>query len=110
MLPIMIIDTSRVRPGRFEHVRALFGELARFVEANEPRAVIYSVFLDARDSSATVLQVHPDSTSAEFHMQVASLDRAGPHNSQRLSHQRCSEPRGCAVRGKGVTWLSSCSE
>lgn len=74
MPPIIILDTSRVRLGRIEDVRRAFEELTRFVEANEPRTLIYNVYLDSERSLVTVLQVHPDSASAEFHMDVGASE------------------------------------
>jgi quinol monooxygenase YgiN len=71
-LPLVVRDTSRIRPGRLEEVRAAFIDLARFVEANEPRVLLYDVSLDPEGSRVTVLQVHPDAASAEFHMEVGA--------------------------------------
>lgn len=72
-MPLVVIrDTSQIRPGRLEDVRAAFIELARLVEANEPRALLYNVSLDPEDSTVTVLQIHPDAASAAFHMEVGA--------------------------------------
>ncbi|RJQ54163.1 MAG: hypothetical protein C4521_04740 [Actinobacteria bacterium] len=67
--PIVIVDVSEILEGKLEELKAAAGELAEFVEANEPRALAYDIYLDG--SHMTVLQAHPDSQSAEFHMEVA---------------------------------------
>jgi hypothetical protein len=42
------------------------------VESNEPRPISYNVYLNDNRTRMTVVQVHPDSASMEFHMKVAS--------------------------------------
>ena len=69
--PIIIIDTSQIRPGRLEDLKRAFAELAQFVQANEQQAIAYSVYFDEQGSTVTVVQVHPDSSSAELHMDIA---------------------------------------
>lgn len=69
---IVIVDTSRISPGRLGDVKAAMTELAGFVDANEPRTALYQVHLDEPGEHVTVLQAHPDAASAEFHMTVAA--------------------------------------
>jgi hypothetical protein len=69
--PIIIVDSSDIREGRLEDVRRGMSELVEFAGANEPRMIAYSVYLNEDATRVTVLQVHPDSVSAEFHMRVA---------------------------------------
>jgi len=46
-------------------------ELVEFVDANETQPLLYSVYFNPDNTRMTVLQVHPDSSSMEFHMDVA---------------------------------------
>lgn len=69
---LTVVDVSDIRPGRLDQLRRAVGELARFVEANEPRPVSYDVYIDADGTRMTVVQVHPDSASMELHMRVAA--------------------------------------
>jgi quinol monooxygenase YgiN len=69
--PVISIDVSRIRPGRLEELKRATMELVEFVDANETRPLLYSVFFNEDDTEMTVLQVHPDSASMEFHMDVA---------------------------------------
>jgi hypothetical protein len=46
-------------------------ELVELVEANEPRLIAYNVYLTDDSTRMTVVHVHPDSASLEFHMKVA---------------------------------------
>ena len=69
--PIIVVDSSKVLEGKLEEGKTAIGELAAFVEANEPRAVAYQVHLTQDGSRMTVIQVHVDSASMEFHMRTA---------------------------------------
>jgi quinol monooxygenase YgiN len=69
--PIVFVDTSEIREGKLEELRRAVAELAEFVDANETATISYQVFFSDDDQRMTVLQVHPDSTSMERHMEVA---------------------------------------
>ncbi len=68
--PIVYIDVSEIRDGKLEDLRIAMKELAAFVEANEPQLSSYGFFLDEERSRMTVVAVHPDSDSIEFHMDI----------------------------------------
>lgn len=70
--PIVVVDTSEISRGKLEELKAAVDELVRFVESNEPRPIAYNVYLSHDETRVTVVQVHPDSASMEFHMQVAA--------------------------------------
>jgi hypothetical protein len=69
--PIIYVDNSEIRAGQFEALEAAMNELAQFVEANEPQLYAYRVYFDERRARMTVIHVHPDAESLEFHMKVA---------------------------------------
>jgi len=69
--PIIVVDSSKVLEGKLEEVKTAIGELAAFVEAHEPRAVAYQIHLTPDGGRMTVIQVHLDSASMEFHMRTA---------------------------------------
>jgi quinol monooxygenase YgiN len=68
---IVYVDTSEVRPGRLDELKAAMSELAEFVEANEPQLITYQVYFSEDGTRMTVLHINPDSTSLEFHMKTA---------------------------------------
>ncbi len=68
---IVIVDVSEVLEGKFESLKTAMNDLVEFVRANEPRMIAYDVYLTEDNTVLTVLQIHPDSASAEFHMQVS---------------------------------------
>lgn len=70
--PLVFVDSSEIREGTLEEVKKGIGALVEFVEASEPRPLAYRVYLDDGGSRMTVMQIHPDSASMEFHMRVAA--------------------------------------
>jgi quinol monooxygenase YgiN len=70
MAPLIYVGTTRVKPGRLEALRTQLAELVDFVETNEPRMIAFHTFLDEPGETLGIVQVHPDSASMEFHMQV----------------------------------------
>ena len=83
---IVIVDSSEIREGKLEELKAAMKGLAEFVETNEPRPLAYDVYLGADSARVTVLQIHPDAASAEFHMQVAASAFPGFSDLLRLLH------------------------
>lgn len=49
-------------------------DLAAFVQENMPRLISYGFFLDESRSQMTVVAVHPDSASLEYHMDVGGAE------------------------------------
>ena len=70
--PIVYVDVSEIRQGRLGELESAMKDLAAFVEVNMPRLISYGFFLDEDRTQMTVVAVHPDSASLEFHM-----DRGG---------------------------------
>ena len=68
---VVYLDTSDVRPGKLAELKVAMAELAHFVEANEPRIIAYNVYFSGDGTRMSVLHVHEDLPSLEFHMKVA---------------------------------------
>jgi hypothetical protein len=68
---ILYVDTSDVREGALETLKPAMERLAAFVEANEPRLIAYNVYFSDDGTRMTVVSLHPDSASLEYHMDVA---------------------------------------
>ena len=69
--PIIYIDQSEVQDGKFGELQTAMNELVEFVETNEPQLIAYNVYFSKDRTRMTVLHVHSDSASLEFHMRVA---------------------------------------
>jgi uncharacterized protein YkuJ len=70
--PIVYVDKSTARDGKLEELKAAMKHLAAFVEANAPQVMSYAFFLNSDQTLMTVVAVHPDSASLEFHMDVGT--------------------------------------
>ena len=71
MSVILYVDTSEVRDGALEELKQAIKGLVDFVEANEPRLIAYNVYFSEDGTRMTVVSLHPDSASLEYHMEVA---------------------------------------
>jgi hypothetical protein len=71
MSAIVYVDISDVREGALEELKAGMKELVDFVEAREPLLLAYNVYFSDDGARMTVVHVHPNSASLEYHMEVA---------------------------------------
>jgi hypothetical protein len=69
--PLVYIDTSEVREGALEELKGAIEELVAFIDANEPQILAYSVYLSDDGRQMTVVHLHADSASLDYHMDVA---------------------------------------
>lgn len=69
--PITYIDRSAVRDGKLDELESAMAELVDFVEANEPEILAYNVYFNDDGGRMTVLHMHANQASLEFHMDVA---------------------------------------
>ncbi len=68
--PIVYVDTSTIHEGKLGELQVAMTHLAAFVEGNVPQLISYGFYLDANRTQMTVVAVHPDSASLEFHLDV----------------------------------------
>jgi hypothetical protein len=68
---LIYVDTSDVREGAVEELKGGIKDLVEFIDANEPQIVAYCVYLSDDEREMTVVHVHSDPASLEYHMDVA---------------------------------------
>ena len=68
---VIIVDTSVIKEGKLGDLKTAMKALVAFTQENEPRIISYQVHFNEDETRVTVIQVHPDPASAEFHMNVA---------------------------------------
>ncbi|MCX5379980.1 hypothetical protein [Streptomyces sp. NBC_00091] len=68
--PIFYVDHSDIREDRLADVQRGMRDLAAFVEAHEPQLIAYHFYVDERESTMTVVAVHPDPASMELHLEL----------------------------------------
>ena len=71
------VGTTTIKDGKEEDARKHLAEIVDFVETNEPRMIAFHAYFDDEGMKASVVQVHPDSASMEFHMKVISEHLGG---------------------------------
>jgi hypothetical protein len=69
--PLVYVDTSEVHPGKLVQLKAAIKELAEFVEENEPGLVSYSVYFDEGANRMSVVHIHAEPASLDYHLDVA---------------------------------------
>ena len=68
---ILYVDISEIHDGALEELKQAITKLVDFVEANEPRLLAYNVYFSDDGTRMTVVNLHPDSASLEYHLEVA---------------------------------------
>jgi hypothetical protein len=66
--PFIFIATNRLKPGAYEAERRRVQGLTDFIQAGEPRLLAFNEYINADRTEVTVVQIHPDPASMEFHM------------------------------------------
>jgi quinol monooxygenase YgiN len=69
--PFIFITTHTVKDGRLEELERLTDEFLEFVQANEPGLVSIGAYLNDGRDRLTLVQVHRDAESMDFHLRVA---------------------------------------
>jgi hypothetical protein len=68
--PFIFIATNRLKTGKLEEEKWRVPRLSEFIEANEPRLIAFNEYSNEEGTEVGVVQVHPDTDSIEFHMEV----------------------------------------
>ena len=86
--PLIYVGTYTIKPANKEEASRRIAELVDFVETNEPRMIAFNAYLDRDGDTLSIVQVHPDSASMEFHMQVNAKHFATAYDWLDTSMQR----------------------
>jgi len=70
--PFIFIATNRLKPGAYKAERQRVPGLVEFIGAGEPRLLAFNEYINRERTEVTVVQIHPDAASMEFHMGVVS--------------------------------------
>jgi hypothetical protein len=70
--PFIFIATNRLKQGKLEDERKRVPELCDFIEANEPRLIAFNEYASEDGTEVSVVQIHPDAESMEFHMDLVA--------------------------------------
>jgi hypothetical protein len=68
--PFIFIGTHTFKEGKAEDFKKGVQEFCDFIEANEPRLIAFHLYVNEDETEVSIVQVHPDVDSMEFHMQL----------------------------------------
>ena len=68
--PFIFVGTHRIKEGQVDAYIEYFREFAEFVKENEPRLIVFEGYVNDEGTRMTIVQVHPDAESMDFHMQT----------------------------------------
>jgi hypothetical protein len=71
---IVYIDRSEILGGKLEELKEGINQLVEFVDSREPQLISYGFFINEEAARMTVIAVHPDSASLEYHMEIAGAE------------------------------------
>src|SRR3954452_21879164 len=81
--PFIFIATNRLKTGAYEAERRRVPGLGESLRAGERRLLAFNEYINSERTEVTVVQVHPDPASMEFHMGVVR-ERAAQAYSETL--------------------------
>ena len=67
---IYYLDTSIIHPGKLGDLKIAVKDLVEFVNLKESRLISYNIYFNEEASHMSFLQIHPDSASLEFHLEL----------------------------------------
>jgi hypothetical protein len=68
--PFIFIATNRLKQGKLNSEKKRLPDLIDFIQANEPRLIAFNEYANEEGTEAAVVQVHPDTDSMVFHMEL----------------------------------------
>jgi quinol monooxygenase YgiN len=81
--PFISIATLRIKKGKLDDFTRSYREVVETVKEHEPRIIAFHGFVNEDGTEMTIIQVHPDTASMDFHMQVLT-DRLAEHVARAL--------------------------
>ena len=67
---IYYLDTSIIHSGKLGDLKIAVKDLVEFVNLKESRLISYNIYFNEEASHMSLLQIHPDSASLEFHLEL----------------------------------------
>ena len=99
--PFIYVGTYQVSEGRFDDARRALAEAVEFIDANEPRLISFNIYANEDAGTISIVQVHPDSASMDFHMKLVA-----EHLSSALEPYLGS-PVGAQIFGEGPSTVDT---
>jgi quinol monooxygenase YgiN len=68
--PLIFTNTTAIKEGQLEAWVKYFREFAEAIEAQEPRLLHFTMYVDESGTEETIVQIHPDAASMRTHLAV----------------------------------------
>ena len=68
--PFIFIATNRLKQGKLDDEQQRVPDLIDFIRSNEPRLIAFNEYANDEGTEVAVVQVHPDTESMTFHMEL----------------------------------------
>lgn len=68
--PFIFVSSYKLKDGELANYKKWTEGLIEYVEAKEPRMMAFNLFQNDEGTEVTSVQVHPDASSMELHMQI----------------------------------------
>lgn len=68
--PLIVISKFRVKEGKLEELKKYYKKIQDIIEANNTRMIAMHGFLSEDGTEMTSVQIHSNTASMEYHMQV----------------------------------------
>jgi quinol monooxygenase YgiN len=68
--PFIYVGTLGIKEGKLEEVKQSWQAVVEAVKEHEPQMIAFHGFVNEGGTEMTVIQVHPDTASMDFHMKV----------------------------------------
>jgi hypothetical protein len=68
--PLIVISKFRVKQGKLEDLKKYYQKILDIIEANQTQMIAFHGFLNEDGTEMTSIQIHPNTGSMEYHMQV----------------------------------------
>ena len=94
--PFIFITTNRLKQGKLDDEQQRVPDLIDFIRSNEPRLIAFNEYANDERTDVAVVQVHPDSESMVFHMELIA-ERAAKAYADTIDATATLNPRAGPV-------------
>jgi hypothetical protein len=68
--PLIFVSTWKIKESRLEDYKKFAKEFMEHVKIREPQLIAFNMYFNEDETEMTSIQVHPDTHSMDFHLQV----------------------------------------
>jgi hypothetical protein len=100
--PFVYVGINKIKKGKLDAFKKFWPEHVELCKTTEPRLIVFHAFLNEQGSKVAIVQVHPDNSSMQTHMQVIS--QALGHAGEWLEGTESENVYGLPYEGMIESW------